>query len=198
MKVVCFGFVLLTAVLFLGGMHFAQENGSSNPSSQESYRFVDIHSVLPKYEKYLKKKEKWQEDYRLMGAQLSKREEELYLKQRELAPLDKNSKEYYEQMLSIEMETLKLKREIELLNRKSEEERSALILSAYEDIRNTVSKYAQAKQLSAVFGVDSQFSSQGNLEEMMEQRRAILTRQVLFHDSSLDITLQIVKILNTE
>lgn len=160
-------------------------------------RFVDINEVVTSYEKAKKDQESMQKAFLPQVAELQRREEELGKKKRELAPLDRGSEEYYQKGVELEIEQLKFKRDGDKLLAEREKKRVQLLLAAYEDIRAAVKKYAEANGLRAVFVVQKDLKDAAE-EDLKEKSLKATWRQVLYYEPSLDVTVQIVKILNAQ
>lgn len=187
----------LLAILFLGVFSLAGfANRSAAPEDPSQYRFVDISEVATKYDKAKKDLESLQKAFMPQIGDLQRRVEELGKKKRELAPLDRNSQEYYQKSVELEIEELKLKRDQDYLLADRDKKKLQLLLSVYDDIQQTVKKFAEANQLKAVFVVQRDLKVD-NEDDLKEKYRMLSFRQVIYREPSLDVTDQIVKILNT-
>ncbi len=158
------------------------------------YRFVDINEVVASYEKAKKEQDLHQKSSAAQLAEFQRREDELAKKKRELAPLNRNSQEYAQKAMELEIEQLKLQREGDFFFKERDKKRLQLLIAAYDDIRAAVKKYAEANGLKAVFVVQKDLGHEE--EELQERSMKISLRQVLYYDSSLDVTGQIIKLLN--
>lgn len=164
----------------------------------DEIRFVDINEAVKGYEKASKNNEEFKKAFSLQYADMQRREEELVKKQKELAPLDRNSTEYFQKARDLELEQMKLKRDGEYLIRERDRKRIQLLLSAYDEIRTAIKKYSEANRLKAVFLVEREMGLDGVEEDLNEKSSQAFRRQVLYYDPALDVTPQIIKILNSQ
>lgn len=160
-------------------------------------RFVDINEVIRNYEKAKREQESLQKSFAPQVAEFQKREEDLARKKKELAPLDRSSQEFFQKSTEIELEQMKIQREGEFLVRERDRKRAQMLVGAYEDIRGAVKKFAEANKLRAVLSVQKDLTADMD-EDLKEKLTKINFRQVLYYDASLDVTPQIVKILNAQ
>lgn len=185
MKLTAAVFVFLGMILLIGATY---ESGSE-------IRFVDVSEVMNNYEKAKKNQEDLQKGFAPQVAEMQRRSDDYYKKQKELSPLDQNSKEYYQKAVELEVEQVKLKRDGEFLRRDMDKKRAQNIVTSYDEIRDAIKKYAEANQLKAVLYIQKD-SNHGD-EDLKDKFDLLRQRQVLFADPSLDVTQQIIKILNS-
>lgn len=98
-----------------------------------------------------------------------------------------------------EIDVLRLQREqsIKLITKRLTKKQNDYMAQLYNDIRNVVNKYAKEKGFTIVLKTEPQYIQ---LEEDQQENATMgmYTRSVLYHDKTMDITPDIIKILNGE
>jgi outer membrane protein len=155
---------------------------------------VDLDRVLEEYKKKQDAEAKLKNDY---DTELKKLEESLARireKNQELSVLEKGSTEYDLRQLEAEVERYRIKLEQESLGRRHEKNRTAKMRELYLDIVKKVEEYGKANGFSAILAKRGDFKP----EDRRELLTLIISQSVLYHDPGLDVTQEVLKLLNKD
>ena len=175
---------------------FAAQGGApaSAPARETRLRFVDLNETLAAYGKAKTQQEEYAKKFEAILSDLQRRAEDLNKEQRAIAVLDKNSEEYHRKNRELRAELVRLEEDKDFFGRESREQRAKILLGAYDDIRRVVSELARSKGYEAVFTVEKKESI--DEPDLQDRLRESALRKVLYHAPELDITPEVIRLLN--
>jgi len=180
------------AFALLGLLGAASSQDDSAPTAPIA--FVDLNQALNGCEKVRARKEDLKRSYAPQFEEFKRIKDDLERRQRELEALDPSTRAYHEARRDLAASALKFEEDQKYFLRETEREGDRILLDTYRDIRTAIAEIAKSRGLAAVLSVDEEGGAQG--EEPAQSLQRIRRRSVHFYDSSLDLTAEVVRLLN--
>jgi Skp family chaperone for outer membrane proteins len=174
----------------------SDRNSSDRNSSDKGtrYRFVNLNKVLEGWSKAKKTQEEFVQEFDRRTDALRVRAADLQKKQQELQnmQLAGATDEAKKRLRDFTLASNEFKFDQDQLKNDQKERRLRILLSSYQQIQDVVAKWASKNDVDAVFVIQEEDAADADL--MGKYERA-LVRQVLWYSKDLDISEEIVKLL---
>jgi Skp family chaperone for outer membrane proteins len=157
------------------------------------YRFVNLNKVLEGWSKAKKNQEDFAAEFDKRAEALRQKLNDLQ-KSLELKTFQQagSSEEVRKREREIKLGNEELKIDTDQLQKDRNERRLRLLLSAYQQIQDVVAKWASKNDVDAVFVIQEEDPADADLLGKYERA---LVRQVLWYSKDLDISEEVVKLL---
>lgn len=191
------GAVLVTCVAWQAGA-----NASRPPANPTAIAVVDLPKVLQSLEERAVRQQSMTDATKTRQTQLDELTQRIEALQRELDPkeggtIKPGTAEYREKVIQLRELQVTLDARFKLLEQVLSFERGAIMRELYMKIESAVNRIAERDGYDAVLLDDTDFKlpEEASQDDM---NRAILARSVLYRHASVDITEQVVRLMNNE
>lgn len=162
-------------------------------AESKHYGFVDLETVLDNYNKNAELTERLNKEFQAAADAVRKEEQAIQLLIEELEMLQPGGAKFAEREREIIVRKRGVEFDRESVRRQIDAKKAAGWRELYGDIVEACEKVAGTEGLDAVFAMSRQAPDGRTDEEMMAQ---ITLRQVIYADSSLDVTAKVLEVLN--
>jgi Skp family chaperone for outer membrane proteins len=157
--------------------------------------FVDLQSALEGSQKAKDRQEKLRRDLAPQLGEFNRIKADLERRDRELQALDPSTLTYHEARLDLATAAMRFEENQKRFLRDSERKKEEILVEAYREIRAAVAEIAAARGLAAVFSLDEEEAAREG-GEAAPSLQLIRRRNVHYFDPSLDVTAEVVRLLN--
>ena len=172
----------------------ADANSKKTPGNTNRYRFVNLNKVLEGWTKAKKTQEEFSAEFDRRAEGLRTRIADIQKKSQELNTLQQagSTDEARKRARDLKIATEEVKYDQEQLKNDQRERRLRILLSSYQQIQDVVAKWAAKNDVDAVFVIQEEDAADSDLLGKYERA---LVRQVLWYSKDLDISEEVVKLL---
>jgi Skp family chaperone for outer membrane proteins len=155
--------------------------------------FVQLERVINEYDKNAELSRRLTEELDARRAELEKDKERIEMKKEELQLLARDSQKYRDSLLEIQVEEFRLEARLKDLQRSLDSKKIEGWKELFRDISKAAESIAKQKGLRALLVVNRGELAGTNDQDIMSQ---ISLRQVLYADETLDVTDEVLEMLN--
>lgn len=170
------------------------QGGEARSSKSGSYRFVNLNRVMESWSRAKKLQEEFSAEFEKRTDALKSRLADAERKRQEARSYQQggSSEEGRRREREVALSLAEIQYDQEQLKKDRDERRVRVLLSAYQQIQDAVGKWAAQNGVDCVFTIQEDDTQSTDLAERYGR---ILVRQVLWHSKDLDISEEIVKLL---
>jgi len=169
-------------------------NATQGTKKTSRYRFVNLNRVLEGWSKAKKMQEEYAQEFERRNDALRARVSELEKKSQEMKSFQAGGKseEFKKRAREIALAAAELKYDDEQVKKDKADQKLRILLSSYQQIQEVVSKWSSENDVDAVFVIQEEDAADTDLVGRYERA---LVRQVLWYSKDLDISDDVVKLL---
>ncbi|MBI3819142.1 MAG: OmpH family outer membrane protein [Planctomycetes bacterium] len=189
--------VALCSVLLLGaaGASVSGNTENARTATKPNYRFVNLNKALEGWDYAKKLQVEFKSDFDQRTDALQGRQKMLQQKNDELTTLSAggSTDDTRRREREIALEASALKYDLEVFKKEKYERRLRILVSEYQQIQSIAGKWAEKNGIDAVFVVQDEDSTID--DDLNGKYERAVVRQVLWYSKDLDVTDDVLKLL---